>query len=445
MKKIIVFWTLALIAKLVAAYFLPLVSDEAYYWVWSHHLQMSYFDHPPFVAWLFRAGRIFEGFGHSVRWPAVLLGHLTLLVWWLILRNFINTERITWWMELMLFSPLVGYGSIVVTPDVPLTFFWSLGIYTSLQAYRKGHLLWYLGLGACLGLGFCSKYHVVIFVPTLLTWLTFSKKWSHIHLLKVLSTVGVGLIFSTPVLWWNYKNDFVSFLFQLRHGLGAKEWSAWWVLEYAGAQLLLLFPVVVVMALRRAQSVSKALKELDVLYYFAWGPLFFFFFTSFRGYVEANWPIVAYPAVFALCSIKTKSIHWIRVTTIFWITAVTIITTQVLLEWLPVDNRLLKTKEFHEFRPVAMVAQEYSPLFASSYQMASQLSYDLKRPIYKLKGVNRIDFYDFREESLPKERVFFLVIEVGDSVGGVLSQMGFSIVETKSIDTRFQILKVSKI
>ena len=33
---------------------LPLFGDEAYYWAWSRQPALSYFDHPPMVAWLLR-------------------------------------------------------------------------------------------------------------------------------------------------------------------------------------------------------------------------------------------------------------------------------------------------------------------------------------------------------------------------------------------------------
>jgi 4-amino-4-deoxy-L-arabinose transferase-like glycosyltransferase len=41
-----------LMAAFSAVYnaFLPLHGDEAYYWMWSHHIQAGYYDHPPMVA-----------------------------------------------------------------------------------------------------------------------------------------------------------------------------------------------------------------------------------------------------------------------------------------------------------------------------------------------------------------------------------------------------------
>ena len=39
----------------------PLVPDETYYWEWSRHLAAGYFDHPPAIAWLVRAGTALVG------------------------------------------------------------------------------------------------------------------------------------------------------------------------------------------------------------------------------------------------------------------------------------------------------------------------------------------------------------------------------------------------
>ncbi len=101
----------SLLIKLVIAAVVPLSFDESYYWVWSKNLQLSYFDHPGMVAWLFRIGNIFEQLGHAVRWPAVILGHLTILVWINILKKLtFSDNKIFIWVLVCLFSPLLGPG-----------------------------------------------------------------------------------------------------------------------------------------------------------------------------------------------------------------------------------------------------------------------------------------------------------------------------------------------
>src|ERR1700749_3202797 len=47
--------------RLVAAAWTPLTFDEAYYWLWSKHLAGGYYDHPPMVALVIRAGTMIAG------------------------------------------------------------------------------------------------------------------------------------------------------------------------------------------------------------------------------------------------------------------------------------------------------------------------------------------------------------------------------------------------
>ena len=50
-----------LLARAVMAALVPLTADEAYYWLWSRHLDAGYLDHPPAIAWLIRAGTMLFG------------------------------------------------------------------------------------------------------------------------------------------------------------------------------------------------------------------------------------------------------------------------------------------------------------------------------------------------------------------------------------------------
>lgn len=65
--------------------------------------------------------------------------------------------------------------------------------------------------------------------------------------------------------------------------------------EYIGGQLMLIFPVIFYWAVRSRKKLPIS------FHYLAWTPLLFFVFTTYRGYVEANWPIVAYPASLCTC------------------------------------------------------------------------------------------------------------------------------------------------
>ena len=69
-------WTSFFIAKIVAAFFLPPVDDEAYYWVWGRNAALGYFDHPGMVGWMNLLG-LAPGF---FRIPFIVANQLSVLI-----------------------------------------------------------------------------------------------------------------------------------------------------------------------------------------------------------------------------------------------------------------------------------------------------------------------------------------------------------------------------
>ncbi|KYG70793.1 hypothetical protein AZI85_02355 [Bdellovibrio bacteriovorus] len=430
-------WAISLIVKLILAALIPLSADEAYYWVWSQRLQLSYFDHPPMVAWLFYLGQIFEPFMHAVRWPAVILGHGMLAVWYYILKDHVPFEKIKVWVYLALFSPLLGFGSLIVTPDLPVMFFWSLSILLALKALQGKSLGIYAALGASLGLGFCAKYHIVLFVPCLLVYLFAERKWKDVRISGVVLTVITGLIFCAPVILWNVQNNFASFEFQLKHGLEKSSYNPEWTLSYVLGQILILFPLVFWAALR-----SKVPASLRWLYYFGWGPLLFFFLTSFRALVEANWPIIGYPAVLGLALFHEKIQKWLKYYVIFWGSIIAIVLATLFTPTLRKMND--KVNEPYEFQELSAVAREYSPLYASSYQMAASLWYFSKVPTFKLKDISRFDFFDTLPEAQPTSGRFYLVKRERNGLPSWISEQQWQMKEIKKISPDFVLLEFTK-
>ncbi len=429
------FW-LALLLKLVLAALLPLTNDEAYYWVWSQHMQLSFFDHPPMVAWLFWLGNQVDFFGSMVRWPGVLMGHATLAIWLLLLQPFFSEEQRYYWLLLALFSPLVGGTNLLITPDLPLLFFYALSLYLFYRWRERPTWPLALAFGFSMGLGFTSKYVMVLFLMSLLPLVLLSRDVRR-PFFRHLGWIGFGLVAGTLPVWlWNFLNDFASIRFQAGHGLGARIWKPSWTIEYVLAQIGIIFPVVLYWALRAGRRLPR------IFHLCAWLPLVFFFTTTFRGYVEANWPIVAYPAVFALALASwPRNAFALQSVLTLWGVLLTGLAAIILLQ--PVWAKPLKFREFNQFNTLTVVAKDLQPLYARSYQMAAKLHFALKRPIYKLKGMNRKDFYDYLEESEPRAKEFYVAVEKNEPLPVSYSARGFHVVEKRAVDETFELLKVA--
>lgn len=435
-------WWIFFAAKIALAIWLPFANDEAYYWIWGHHPQLSYFDHPPMVGWLFSIGTLLENFGNAARLPGVILGHVTILLWGEIVKPFLDESKRALWLVFFSLSPFLGVGSLVLTPDVPLMFFWALSLLILLRLVEKPSALLYVALGASLGLGFCSKYPIVLFPPIALGWLLYTKQWRRIRWSYVPLTVLTGLVFSAPVLVWNARNEWASFAFQLDHGLVSetREWK--WPLEYLGAQIALLFPTVVWFAIRgRAQFKSNFLS------FFGWIPILFFLYSSFHARVEANWPIMAHPALLSLAFITAPEGRWWKWTAGIWAFATLVALSQAAYPWMPIEEKKLKTSEFTRFDVFLPEISTDREIYFGSYQMASALSYKRRgegRIFHKLAGLNRRDFFDFDPHSTPKSDTFWLGAESYQTIPEALAREGYRVVSTKPLNDEFKLIEVSK-
>ncbi len=429
------FW-LSLPFKLILVALLPLTNDESYYWVWSQNLQLSYYDHPPIVAWLFWLGEQVRWVDGMVRWPGVVLGHVTIGLWLLLLRPILTEEQRFYWLLLALFSPLIGGTHLIVTPDLPLLFFNALSLLLLVRWMKQREPLVAALLGVAMGLGFSSKYVMVLFPLSLLPVVLWQRESRQLLARHWPLLLMGGLLGTAPVWIWNYLNDFASIRFQAEHGLG-RSWKPRWSLEYIGVQLGVIFPVILYWALR-ARGPS-----LRLFHFMAWVPLIFFFATTTRGYVEANWPIVAYPPLFVLAvAALPANRRSLQVTLGVWILFLSGMTALILNP--PTWSRPLKLREFHQFDAVLQDVKEIEPLFARSYQMAARLHFELGRPVYKLKGMNRRDFYDFLPSSDPQTSEFYLLAEKQDKLPAIYRERGFVVLERKGVASGFELWKVGR-
>ncbi len=396
---------ISLVAKFALAYFIPIFADEAYYYIWSLRPQLSYFDHPPFVSWMISAGHFFlpEGNSISLRISFIFVGFLTSLVWLQILKEkkFSATATESFLMLLFL-NPLLGPGSIVATPDVPLVFFWSLSYLAFIRIFsQKRKIVLYLNyafLGMSLGLGFCSKYHIVLFVLSGLIYLGFNQNFKKLNFLGVFLTLLFGFLFSLPVLIWNLENDWASFSYQLKHGFGKINYDWQWTANYFIGQIALMSPLIFWSLFKKQQEKSNQI--------FALTQVSFFTTSSFKAIVEANWPITSHlhsSAYFAENAEQKK----LKITYAYW--GIIYVLMLVFFNTAAGQKTLRNQYRSTQMDQLVALVDKYQPLYGSSYQISSLMSWRSHQFIPKLNGLSRFDFFDTLPESNPKDRVIYVL------------------------------------
>ncbi len=231
---------LVFIIHLHLASTLNLGNDEAHYYVWSLKPSFGYLDDAPFVSYIiYFFTKLFGKSELSVRLGAIIFSFLDgFLIYYLSYLLFRN-KRASFFAFLFFLSALIFSTvlSVMMMPDASLLFFYLcfLVIFYKTLGYRnkKGKaedglekqrrfndslLLWIL-TGVFLGLAFLSKYTAALIPPSVFLYLLVSKK--NRAVLKTFYpylALAIALLVFSPVIYWNFTHNFISFKFQLSHG-----------------------------------------------------------------------------------------------------------------------------------------------------------------------------------------------------------------------------------
>jgi 4-amino-4-deoxy-L-arabinose transferase-like glycosyltransferase len=303
-------WAPALVAlylfRLWYCWWRELVPDEAVYWAWSRHLELSYFDHPPMVALLIRASTtLFGSTELGVRFGAATLAFGAAAILIVLARRLYRDPMIVAIVALLwLTSPLLMGLATLVTPDTPAIFLSVCAMAMAVEIFRDGRaarsLDWrWIIFGVCCGLAMLSKYTTVLVPGSIfLAMLTSRAGRAQLRRPGIYLSGIVALLLFLPVIVWNARHDWISFRFQLGHGLGRQSGGPLLLLEWIGGQALIWTPMllaITVLVLVRCWRNCRKLDDVEwILLWCATVPLIFFGLSAIRSRGEPNWPAFAY-------------------------------------------------------------------------------------------------------------------------------------------------------
>lgn len=273
---------------------MPLSPQEAYYWNYSRHLALSYFDHPPLCAWsIWLFTSLFGDTVFAIRLPALLY---SLGTFWALysFTNRLAPISMRKFLPLLL-SPFFFVGGMQMLPDSPLLFFHALALMFGYRAAVEGNEKSWYGFGACAGLALLSKYSAVLIFAGLGFYVLFANRWNILRSVHFwLSLTLTAAVFS-PVLIWNARHDWASFLFQSSRRAGELGGLSFYNFgRYLATQILVLSPVLWLSNWRAflvGLKVGFREKEKSVAYLTSWVLPFFLVFSlvSFFYWVKLNW------------------------------------------------------------------------------------------------------------------------------------------------------------
>lgn len=305
--QILVIWLIVIgsIARLIIAALTGLGVGESYYFRGAKEIQLAYYDQPPLFFWAgYLSLKLFGISNLALRLPSILF--------------FVGTSWMLFKITSRLYNQQAGFWSVVVLnislvftvpvalwfqPDAPLMFFWLLTCWLMIKIISLGetpekpqriYFLWILA-GISLGLTFLSKYHA-LFIPLAVgLFMLFNKEYRHWlwHPAPYLAVL-IFLIIISPVIVWNWKNDWVSFSFQGSRAVGEFRVHPEWLLRSILGQIIWLGPWIFFPLISELFKLVRSKRENPI--------------SSFL-FILSAWPVIFF-TIISLWSNTQYHFHW---------------------------------------------------------------------------------------------------------------------------------------
>ncbi len=303
-----------------------------------------------------------------------------------------NKPWVFWMLIGSLF--LMHAHSLLAVPDSPLIFFcvlflWCYKKYRDELNLTRSFILGFIALAIIY-----SKYHGGLFLIVLLLsdMQILKNKWFYL----IPSICVAGYI---PHILWQVDHDWAAIRFHLFNRENAA-WEFTWVLEFIGAQLIMLMPLGVFLLpglIKKPQQAFNLVLRRLVL-----GVFGFLLLLSFRNRVEANWIAMAYIPLIILAypqieKIKPGAIKGLGFTALALFSIIRVEMGSKLVK--PPVNLNFRYKYYENWAAaIKQKAGDRPVLFMNSYQMPSIYSFysgDDSHSINTcLSPGNQYDFYN---------------------------------------------------
>jgi 4-amino-4-deoxy-L-arabinose transferase-like glycosyltransferase len=394
-KSLLILCSLIIAIRLVFIGIIGIMPQDAYYFFYAQHLDLSYYDHPPMIAYLLR---FFTGiFGKNV-WTIKLADTITTCLatisFYGLAKKFVSGKEAMIATALFLSTLMVSILSLVTTPDVPLILCWILSLHFLHEAIWAKKNVYWIWAGFMTGLSFDSKYTAIFIIIGIIGFLLIAKPyrkfllsgWFFLYLLCFAITI-------LPVVIWNQRNHFASFKFQsegrVNEGIAFDPSGFAGVVGHQSAILLpFLFFSLVYFTYRicRKYGFRFARIPIDQLFLLCFFiPLFLGFFAlSFFYWVKINWMIPAYvTGIIWVCRYWNKK--WLRYQLIFSVVIHLAMAVEIIFYVVPIrsDDTWFGWKEFSN--KVESVRNEYPKAFIFSsddYKTSAILNFYLNEMVY---------------------------------------------------------------
>jgi len=363
-----IFYLLWFIVNLIQAGKTGLFDDEAYYWMYAKFPAWGYFDHPPMIGLMIRAGYNFFANELGLRLFVVFISTATLYT----IDSLLEQRNDRLFYAIALSMGLLQIGGIIAVPDLPLLFFVALFFLAYKKFTISPSILNTILLGLIVALMFYSKYHGILIVFfTLISNLKLFTRW------QTYLAGLIALVLFFPHLYWQYQHNYPSVQYHLFER-NAIDYRASFTIEFIIGQVLLAGPLIGWLLLWAAGKHAPASLTEKALRWCFFGIYGLFLASTLKGQAEANWTVPAFVSLIVLShqylNAKPKAAQWVYRLFIPSFILVLLVRVYMMIDIAPFP--FIKKDEFHRTQEWANAIKDKAAgrpvVFINSYQRASQ-------------------------------------------------------------------------
>lgn len=208
-----VLWLIAGMAavRVILAAAIPVLHDEAFYWLWARRLDWSYREHPPMIAYLIALATD-GGRQHGALWirlPAILIGPAIAYALFVFGRELFDERVGLRAVILYQLVPALSAAGLFAVPDSPMLLGWVMAMRFAWQANGSRPWRW-AACGASLGLALLSKLHAVFLIAGLLAFVALHAR-AQLRRPALFAGAALVLVFTAPIVYWNSAHDWAMF------------------------------------------------------------------------------------------------------------------------------------------------------------------------------------------------------------------------------------------
>ena len=401
-KSLIILCAVVMVIRLIFSGLMGIMPQDAYYYFYAKHLDLSYYDHPPMIAYLLR---LFTGvFGKSVfvlKLADTTVTLLTVFAFFRLAKKFLPVNR-AWMATILLISTLmISILSLVSTPDVPLLLCWTLSLDFLFEALFNGKNIYWIWAGLMTGLSFDSKYTGLFLIIGVLGFLVISKRYRKLLFSRwIVIYLACFAVTVLPVVIWNVRNGFASFKFQsegrVKEGM---QFDAGGFAGLIGHQSAILLPILFfslcyfIYRICRKYGIRFGRIPDDHLFLLCFFiPLFLGFLSiSFIYWVKLNWIMPAYLTGIIWVS-RYWNKKWIRYQLVFSVALHLLLALEIIFYIVPIrsDDTWFGWSSFSG--QVKSLRNQYPDAFIFSsddYKTSAVLNFYLDETVYSKNVVGQ--------------------------------------------------------